>query len=82
MKLYCDNKAAINITHNPIQHDGTKHVKINMHFIKQKLRNGLICTSFVKTGDQLADILTKEITSRPFYHILNKLSMIDIFTPA
>ncbi|CAA6665275.1 unnamed protein product [Spirodela intermedia] len=25
MKLYCDNKSMINIAHNPIQHDRTKH---------------------------------------------------------
>ena len=34
MKLYCDNKSAINIVHNPIQHDRTKHIKIDRHFIK------------------------------------------------
>ena len=49
MKLYCDNKAAINIAHNPIQHDRTKRVEIDIHFIKEKLRESLICTSFVKT---------------------------------
>lgn len=36
MKLYCDNKAAISIAHNPIQHDRTKHVEIDRHFIKEK----------------------------------------------
>ena len=29
MKLYCDNKSAINIAHNPIQHDRTKHIEID-----------------------------------------------------
>ncbi|RVW73428.1 Retrovirus-related Pol polyprotein from transposon RE1 [Vitis vinifera] len=37
MKLYCDNKSAINIAHNPIQHDRTKHIEIDRHFIKEKL---------------------------------------------
>ena len=35
-KLYCDNKAAINIAHNPVQHDRTKHVEVDRHFIKKK----------------------------------------------
>ena len=34
MKMYCDNKAAINISHNPVHHDRTKHVEDNRHFIK------------------------------------------------
>lgn len=50
IKLYCDNKAAISIAHNPVnlvQYDRTKHVKIDRHFVKEKIENGLICTPFV-----------------------------------
>ena len=47
MKLYCDNKAVINIAHNPAQHDRTKHIEIDWHFIKEKLSEGLICMPFV-----------------------------------
>lgn len=36
MKLYNDNKAAINIVHNPVHLDWTKHVEIDLHFIKDK----------------------------------------------
>ena len=43
--------------------------------------DGLICTLFVEIEDQLADILTKWIASRSFYHILSKLGIRDIFTP-
>lgn len=35
--LYCDNNAAIGFAHNPVQHDWTKHVEINRHFVKEKL---------------------------------------------
>ncbi|KAH9658679.1 protein kinase domain-containing protein [Citrus sinensis] len=38
MKFYCDNKAAINIAHNPALHDRTKHVEIDRHFITEKLK--------------------------------------------
>ena len=58
MKLSCDNKGAINIAHNPVQHDKTKHVEINRHFIKKKIESGQICILFVASGEQLADILT------------------------
>ena len=47
MKLYCDNKSTINIAHNPIQHDRTKHIEIDRHFIKENLEEGIVCMSFV-----------------------------------
>ncbi|KAL8159051.1 hypothetical protein V2J09_000588 [Rumex salicifolius] len=36
----CDNKSTINIAHNPVQHDKTMHVKIDRHFIKEKINRG------------------------------------------
>ena len=53
MKLYYDNKAAISITQNPIQHDRTKHVEIDMHFMKEKIYYGAICMPFVPTTQQI-----------------------------
>ena len=82
MKLYCESKIAISIAHNLVQHDRTKHVEIDCYFIKEKLNNGKICTPFVKSGEQLADILTKGLASWSFHFIYSKLGMRDIFVPA
>jgi hypothetical protein len=82
MKLYCDNKAAISIAHNPVQHDRTKHVEVDRHFIKEKLTEGLICTPFVRTENQLADILTKGVSNKIFNSALDKLGIRDIYAPA
>ena len=59
MKLYCDNKAAIAIAHNPVLHDRTKHVEIDKHFIKEKIEKWVICMPYLPTTEQIADILTK-----------------------
>ncbi|RVW21527.1 Retrovirus-related Pol polyprotein from transposon RE1 [Vitis vinifera] len=79
MKLYCDNKSAINIAHNPIQHDRTKHIEIDRHFIKEKLEEGVVCMSYVPSEHQSVDILTKGLNSSMFYDLVFKLEMIDIF---
>ena len=72
------NKSAINIAHNPIQHDKTKHIEIDRHFIKEKLEEGLVCMSYVPSGSQLADVLTKGLNSSNFHENVSKLGMEDI----
>lgn len=65
----------------PVQHDRTKHIEVDKHFIKEKLDNSLICTPFVSTKNQRADILTKELASTVFQHIISKLGMKGIHSP-
>ncbi|CAL8136703.1 unnamed protein product [Prunus armeniaca] len=73
--------AAIAIAQYPIQHDRTKHVAVDRHFIKQKVKAKMIQPPFVKSKDQLTDILTKAISSRAFHNSLEQLSMSDIYAP-
>ncbi|PRQ17544.1 putative RNA-directed DNA polymerase [Rosa chinensis] len=81
MQLYCDNRAAIDISQNPVQHDRTKHVEVDRHFIKEKLDAKLVSFPFVPTEEQLADILTKGISRNAFYDSLSKLGMVDVYAP-
>ncbi|KAD0631047.1 hypothetical protein E3N88_43956 [Mikania micrantha] len=75
--IMCDNKAAIQISENPVQHDRTKHLEVDRHFIKEKLEAGIIELPFVRSEDQLADILTKAVNGRIFNKCLDKLCIGD-----
>jgi Reverse transcriptase (RNA-dependent DNA polymerase) len=77
--LYCYNKAAINIANNLIKHDRTKHVEINRHFIKDKLDEGIMYMSFVRTKEQIADVFTKRLSITNFSNVIDKMSMINIY---
>lgn len=81
MKLFCDNKAAINIAHNLVQHDWTKHVEVDRYFIKENLESRIICIPFIKSEDQTTDILPKGLFKPIFDSIVTKLSMFEIYAP-
>ncbi|XP_024018583.1 uncharacterized protein LOC112090760 [Morus notabilis] len=81
VKLYCENKSAINISLNPVQHDRTKHVEVDKHFIKENVEKGIICMTYVPTQDQVADIFTKGLARQKFDDFLSKLEMMNIYDP-
>jgi len=81
MSLYCDNTSTIAITHNLMQHDRTKHVEIDRHFIKEKLEAGIISFPSVRSELQLVDVLTKGMSNRVFNESLFKFGTCDIHAP-
>ena len=72
MKLYCDNKVAISIARNPVQHDRTNHVEIDKHFIKEKIDCGAICMPFVSSIQKIVDIFTKGLFKTTFELFISK----------
>ncbi|RVW22667.1 Retrovirus-related Pol polyprotein from transposon TNT 1-94 [Vitis vinifera] len=82
MKLICDNQAALHIASNPVFHERTKHIKVDCHFIREKIASGCVATSFVNSNDQLADIFTKSLRGPRIKYICNKLGAYDVYAPA
>ncbi|GKB96788.1 retrovirus-related pol polyprotein from transposon TNT 1-94 [Tanacetum coccineum] len=78
--MYCDNKSAIALCCNNVQHSRSKHIDIRFHFIKEKVENGLVELYFVNTEYQLADIFTKALCRERIEFLINKLGMRS-FTP-
>ncbi|GJX23739.1 retrovirus-related pol polyprotein from transposon TNT 1-94 [Tanacetum coccineum] len=78
--MYCDNKSAIALCCNNVQHSRSKHIDIRFHFIKEHVENGVIELYFVNTEYQLADIFTKALGRERIEFLSNKLGMRS-FTP-
>ncbi|GJT24467.1 hypothetical protein Tco_0894404 [Tanacetum coccineum] len=73
--LYCDNKSAIALCCNNVQHSRSKHIDVRYHFIKEQVENGVVELYFVRTEYQLADIFTKALSRERFEFLINKLGM-------
>ncbi|GJX14212.1 hypothetical protein Tco_0205970 [Tanacetum coccineum] len=73
--LYCDNKNAIALCCNNVQHSRAKHIDVRYHFIKEQVENGIVELYFVRTEYQLADIFTKPLPRERFNFLIEKLGM-------
>lgn len=77
IKLYCDNNAVINISYNLVHHDRTKHVEVDRHFIKEKIK-GVIFMTYMSTSQQATDLLTKRFVKSMFKRLVDKLGMFNV----
>ncbi|GJW29940.1 retrovirus-related pol polyprotein from transposon TNT 1-94 [Tanacetum coccineum] len=73
--MYCDSKAAIAISCNPVQHSHTKHIDVRYHFIKEKVEKGIVELFFVRTEYQLADLFTKPLPKDRFKYLVRRIGM-------
>ncbi|GJZ16372.1 hypothetical protein Tco_0552049 [Tanacetum coccineum] len=71
--LYCDNKSAMALYCNNVQHSRAKHIDVSYHFIKEQVENGIVELYFVHTEYQLADIFTKPLPRERFNFLIDKL---------
>nr|GEW04621.1 copia protein [Tanacetum cinerariifolium] len=75
--IMCDNKGAIDLSKNPIQHSRTKHIEIRHHFLLDNVQKGHISIEKVHSVENIADILTKPLKRESFNYLRLGLGMIE-----
>ncbi|GJU16391.1 ribonuclease H-like domain-containing protein [Tanacetum coccineum] len=79
VSLYRDGNSAIKIAANPVFNERTKHLKIDLHFVREIFLSGVVKNVKVDSINQIADILTKGLDASQHKELVEKLGMVDIY---
>nr|GEZ02970.1 NBS-containing resistance-like protein [Tanacetum cinerariifolium] len=73
--VYCDNVSTIYMSANPVQHQRTKHIETDIHFVRGMVTAGQVRVLHVPSRFQHADIFTKSLPSVLFEEFRSSLSV-------
>ncbi|KAH9725758.1 retrovirus-related pol polyprotein from transposon RE2 [Citrus sinensis] len=73
--IWCDNVSAIELAKNLVYHSRTKHIELDMHFIRDKVLAKELEIRYIPSEEQIADILTKPLTFIHFNYFRAKLNV-------
>ncbi|GJY79554.1 ribonuclease H-like domain-containing protein [Tanacetum coccineum] len=73
--VYCDNVSAVYLSCNPVQHQRTKHIEIDIHFVRDLVVAGQVRVLHVSSRYQFAKIFTKGLSSALFEEFRSILSV-------
>jgi hypothetical protein len=59
--VYYENISAIYMSRNPVQHQCTRHIQIDIHFVRKKVALGHVHVLYVPSTTKFADIFTKAL---------------------
>lgn len=80
--VFCDNISSVYMSNNPVQHQRTKHIEIDLHFVREKVAMGQVKVLHVPSSLQYADIFTKGLPTTLFNEFRHSLTVrrSDAFT--
>ncbi|KAI4299822.1 hypothetical protein L6164_033247 [Bauhinia variegata] len=66
ISLFCHSKSALHLARNPAFHSKTKHIRVQYHFVREKVEEGTVDMQKIHTKDNLSDFLTKAANTDKF----------------
>ncbi|XP_019087589.1 PREDICTED: uncharacterized protein LOC109127405 [Camelina sativa] len=75
MIVYCDNISVVYLSSNPAKHQRIKHIKIDLHFVRERVALRQIRVLHVPTSFQYADIFTKGLQTSLFNNFRSNLNI-------
>ena len=73
--VYCDNISAVYLSDNPVQHQRTKHIEMDIHFVREKVACGQVRVLHIPSRFQIADIFTKGLPLQLFDDFRDSLNI-------
>jgi hypothetical protein len=71
--VYCDNVSTVYLSANPVHHRRTKHIELDIHFVREQVALRRIRVLHVPTSQQFADIMTKGLPTSSFKEFRSSL---------
>ena len=78
--IQCNNQSFIKLLENPVFHDRSKHIEMRYHFIRDLVQRGAMKLQYIRTNEQIADILTKPLSASKFVYFRDKLGIVSFST--
>jgi hypothetical protein len=74
--VYYDNISAVYMSSNPVHHKRTKHIELDIHFVRERVQLGELRVLHVPTGEQYADVMTKGLPMTKFEAFRSSLCVV------
>ena len=74
--MWCDNQGAIALANNLMYHAKTKHVELDIHFVREEVSAKQLDICYIRSVDRTANIFTKALPYSHFHYLRCKFNVL------